>query len=42
MGTGIYLHKSGWHHSEEAKRKISLANKGRHPLTEFKKGDFNV
>ena len=28
MPKGIYLHKKGWHHTEESKKKISEAQKG--------------
>jgi hypothetical protein len=30
MPKGIYEHKKGWHHFKETKRKIGLANKGKH------------
>jgi len=49
MPSGIYeLNQSGWKHSEEAKQKISEANKGkimseetRKKMSESKKGDKN-
>ena len=37
MPIGVYKHKKGWHHSEETKQKIRLANTGRKQSEETKK-----
>ncbi len=37
MPVGVYEHKKGWHHSEETKQKIKLANTGKTHSVETRK-----